>query len=87
MPSRMVSKSGTSEQRLPAREVIVEHWTGYHTLVLVLSSLAILSNWILRRLEDDPKSPYTKALRRFRLALVIGGIAGLVGLIRLILMD
>jgi hypothetical protein len=61
-------------------------WSQSHTFLLIVSPLAILGFWFLRRFEDDPGTPYAIAMRRFRIAMLIGGIGGLFGLLRLWLM-
>jgi len=58
-------------------------WSPVYTLLLILSPLAILAFWYLRRWEDDPSSPFCIAMRRFRISLLISGIGGLFGLLRL----
>jgi hypothetical protein len=57
-------------------------WSSAHTMVLILGPLAIFGFWYFRRWEDDPKSPYTVMIRRYRIAMLIGGIGGILALIR-----
>ena len=61
-------------------------WLPIHTLMLVLAPFAIFGFWYFRRWEEDPKSPYSIMIRRFRIMLLISGIGGIIGLIRFLLM-
>jgi len=51
--------------------------------MLVLSPLAIFAFFYFRRYETGDDSPYDKTIQRFRIALLIIGIGGLLGLLRL----
>jgi hypothetical protein len=58
-------------------------WTPAHTLLLIVCPLAIFGFFYLRRFEDDGyTTPYTIAMRRFRFAMLISGVGGLLGLLR-----
>jgi hypothetical protein len=65
----------------------MKSWTPSHTFLLIMSPISILAAYYFRRFQDDSNSPYNVALRRFRIALLIGGFGGLFGLLRLLFMD
>jgi hypothetical protein len=52
-------------------------------VLLAISTLGIYWYWTSRHEEDASDEPYNIAIRRFRIALLIGGIGGLLGFIRL----
>jgi hypothetical protein len=56
--------------------------------LIIVSPLAIIGFFYCRRWEsNDPKSPYTVAIRGFRQVMLISGLAGLFGLFRIWLMS
>jgi hypothetical protein len=58
-----------------------------HFMLLIVSPVAVFGYFYLRRWEGEPGSPYAIAIRRFRQAMLIAGLGGLFGLLRLWLMS
>lgn len=57
-------------------------WTPAHTLLLFLCPLGLFWYWYTGRSAGDRSDPYSVGMNRFRIAVLISSISGLVGLLK-----
>ena len=62
----------------------MDHWSTAHIPLLIISVFSLVLAGSLGRFRPADREPYQEvALRRFRIALAILGIGGIIGLLRL----